>query len=54
MIQGELSQDPGIIIGEIVEYYKKLYSEITSWRPNYMFPNCPRLIDEEKKVTKGF
>jgi len=38
MISGELSQDPGTIEGEIVEYYRKLYFETTSWRPTYLFP----------------
>ena len=31
VIQGELTQDPAKIEGEIVDFYKKLYTETTNY-----------------------
>ncbi|WMV51256.1 hypothetical protein MTR67_044641 [Solanum verrucosum] len=47
LIQGNIVQDPERIQGEIVEFYQKLYSENTQWRPGNNFLNCPRLTGEE-------
>ena len=41
VIQGELSHDPAKNEGEIVDFYKKLYTETTNWRPAYTVANCP-------------
>ena len=49
VIQGELTQDPAKIEGEIVDFYKKLYTETTDWRPAYTDANCPGLTEEEKE-----
>jgi len=49
VIQGELTQDPARIEGEIVDFYKKLYTETTNWRPAYTDANCPGLTEEEKE-----
>lgn len=33
---------------------QKVICDATSWRPTYLFPNCPRVTNEEKEMLRGF
>lgn len=33
---------------------QKVICDATSWRPTYLFPNFPRVINEEKEMLRGF
>lgn len=54
-IQGETTEDASRTEGEIVEFYKNLYTEAVLWRPDYEFPNCPVLTgDERENLQRNF
>ncbi|KAH0658710.1 hypothetical protein KY289_027458 [Solanum tuberosum] len=53
MIQGEVTHEPAEIEGEIITYYKKLYTEPIPWRPTHQYAICPIITEEEKMALQG-
>lgn len=48
IIKEEEAKDPQAIKVNIIDYYKKLYTESELWRPSFEFVNCPRISQEEQ------
>lgn len=53
MVQGEITQEPHKIKGEIIDFYKKLYTETAQWRPTLQDAQCPVIIEEEKEALQA-
>lgn len=53
VIQGELTKEPSRIEGEIVDYYKNLYTEFIRWRPIYQNTQFPVLIEEDRVALQS-
>ncbi|WMV25624.1 hypothetical protein MTR67_019009 [Solanum verrucosum] len=53
MIEDEPVMDPVRIRGEIIEFYQKLFSENTRWRPSINLINCPMITEEEREALQG-
>lgn len=48
IIKGEEFKDPQAIKVNMVEYYKKLFTESELWTPSFEFANCARISQEEQ------
>ncbi|WMV13373.1 hypothetical protein MTR67_006758 [Solanum verrucosum] len=53
MVQREITQEPHKIEGEIIDFYKKLYTETAQWRPTLQDAQCPVITEEEKEALQA-
>ncbi|XP_075111257.1 uncharacterized protein LOC142181712 [Nicotiana tabacum] len=53
VIQDETVEEPNKIKNEIIEFYKKLYTEPEEWRPAANFENCPIISELEKESLQS-
>ncbi|XP_060202490.1 uncharacterized protein LOC132630925 [Lycium barbarum] len=53
VIQEETIEEPARIEEEIIDFYQKLHTENTYWRPACNFTNCPIITEEETEVLQG-
>ncbi|WMV25761.1 hypothetical protein MTR67_019146 [Solanum verrucosum] len=54
MVQGELTEESTRIESAIIDFYQKLYTETTHWRPINMLNNCATLSVENKDIMNAF
>lgn len=47
VVRGEEIVKPNEIKTAMVEFYKRLYSEVESWRPGFDRMDCPTISQEE-------
>nr|XP_009804761.1 PREDICTED: uncharacterized protein LOC104249929 [Nicotiana sylvestris] len=50
---GETIEEPDGIKSEIIDFYKRLYTEAEGWRPAINFDNCLVISEEEKEFLQG-
>ncbi|WMV36831.1 hypothetical protein MTR67_030216 [Solanum verrucosum] len=48
IINGEEVKDREAIKVNMIEFYRKLYTESEMWRPSFEYVNCPRISQEEQ------
>ncbi|KAG5620274.1 hypothetical protein H5410_005492 [Solanum commersonii] len=48
-VEGEITQDTKKIEKEVIDFYQRLYTETSRWRPTSNIPNCPAISLEEKE-----
>lgn len=54
IVRGEETLEPDNIKNAMVDFYKQLYSETESWRPNFDYMGFPTIIQEEQVAEKAF
>ncbi|KAG5602255.1 hypothetical protein H5410_033625 [Solanum commersonii] len=48
IINGEEVKDREAIKVNMIEFYRKLYTESEMWKPSFEYVNCPRISQEEQ------
>jgi len=51
-VEGEITQDTNKIEKEVIDFYQRLYTETSRWRPTSNIPNCPVILSEEKEILQ--
>ncbi|WMV37016.1 hypothetical protein MTR67_030401 [Solanum verrucosum] len=51
-VEGEITQDTNKIEKEVIDFYQRLYTETSQWRPTSNIPNCPVISSEEKEILQ--